>query len=693
MKNLSHTLQLDTFYKYGIGLFIAILCLFHLWLFFGLIVYVYILRKQINILFLCFLFLCIYLPYVYINQPIDEHIEDIFMVVDMDDYDTYQRLTVKKGLKKFHLYTYQDTYHIGDEVYLNGELTLYKEKTTLYGFDAKTYFLGHGIYGTIEYENIMIVGHKFHINQLRDHLMQDVKAYESSYLNAFLFGEHIKDEHIKSIYEDFNIIYLFTISGMHIYVLVLLLKKMMFYLNFRENYQHMVIILLILFLCILNQFHYAVLRVVMIYLLKIWNKKYKLTFQHLDLICIAFYLMLLFNIHFIFHQGFLMTFIILMTIELLHPLYQSFGLYIKPLIITTLITIVLVPFLSEIHLLQILCLPIIIMIVIYVIYPLSILSAISVNFYIIFQEITKIFEKLITMLSQHQMSFFIPKLNVYLTLIYYALLIWICFGRYKVNVFKRLFYGSVVMTLLLVYQLNSYQERIVFLDVGQGDTTIVQANECVMVIDSFYGTLSYLKHHGIYRLDYLILTHSDEDHIREAKDIMKTIDVNQVLISEYDNNYPDFNQKAVRVKAHDKIMCGNLSLHILGPLKSYEVNNNNSIVIKFEYDYKVFLFTGDIEKEAESDLVHTYKENLRSDVIKVPHHGSLTSSSIDFLDHVNPNFAVISLKTPNRYNFPSEDVLVRYINKDVTIYRTDQHGTIIYDGKKRKEKWSVHLSI
>ena len=693
MKNLSHTLQLDTFYKYGIGLFIAILCLFHIWLFFGLIMYIYLLRKQINILFFCFLFLCIYLPFAYINQPTDNDIEDIFRIVDIDDYEFYQRLTLKKGIKKYHFYTYQNIYNIGDEIYLNGEISLYKERTTQYGFDVKMYFLGHGIYGTINSEEILIVAHKFHINELRDHLMQGVKEQSSSYLNAFIFGEHIKDEHTKSIYEDFNIIYLFTVSGMHLFVLVLLFKKAMFYLNFRENYQHMVIIFLLLFLCLLNQFHYAVLRVMLIYLLRVFNKKYKCSFQHLDLICMAFFIMIIFNIHWLFNQGFLLTFLILITIELFHPLYHSFAIYIKQLIITTLITIVLVPFFSEIYILQILCLPIIISVIIYIIYPLAILSSLSLNFFTIFQSMIIVFEKFIKLLSNHQVSFYIPKFNIYLTLIYYGLFIWICFGKNKIYVFKRFFYACLLMITLVIYQLRFYQERIVFLDVGQGDTTIIQANACEMVIDSFHGTLDFLTNHGIYHLDYLVLTHSDEDHILEAENIIKTINVDTILISEYDDNYPDFKQKTIGVEAFDKFICGNLVLNILGPLKSYNNDNNNSIVLRFNYDHKDFLFTGDIETEAELDLIRAHKELLRSDVIKVPHHGSLTSSSIEFLAYVNPSFAVISLKTPNSYGFPSEDVLSRYINKHATIYRTDQHGTIIYHGKKRKEKWSVYLSI
>lgn len=627
------------------------------------------------------------------NQSIEHDVDDVFMIVDIDNYDDYQRLTLKKGFRKFHLYSYQDTYQIGDEVYAIGEISLYKEKTNLFGFDIKTYFLGHGIYGSIDLKEMHVVGHKFHMNQLREYLMDNTKERSSSYIHAFIFGEKIKDQDIKLIYDNFNIIYLFTISGMHIYVLILLLKKGMFYLNFRENYQHVVIIFVFIILCIFNQFHYAVLRVFIIYILKIFNKKYKLSFQHLDLIFIAFYLMVFFNIHLLYHQGFLLTFLILVTIELLHPLYQSFGIYIKQLTMTTLITLVLIPFFSEIHILQILCLPIIIALVIYMIYPLALLASISSNIYYIFQKIVEQFENIIMLLSSHQISIYVPKFNIYLIFIYYSLFIWICFSKNKVYVIKRFFFACMIMTMLLIYQIRTYQERIVFLDVGQGDTSIIQADSCQMVIDSFQGTLDFLKNHGIYHLDYLVLTHSDEDHILEAKDIIKYIDVDTILISEYDRNYPDFKQKTIPVKAYDKFVCGDISINILGPLKPYNNDNNHSLVLKFKYDDKDFLFTGDIEIEAEQDLISTYKEKLKSDVIKVPHHGSLTSSSVDFLTYVNPSYAVISLKTPNSYGFPSKDVLLRYNNNDVTIYRTDQHGTIIYQGKKRKEKWSSYLSI
>ncbi|AUD62570.1 hypothetical protein BK010_02825 [Tenericutes bacterium MO-XQ] len=694
MKNLNHTLQLDHLYIYGIGLFIAVFGLFHPWAFLGLFVYMYKLRKRINMLFFCVLFLLIYLPFLLTMKKGDQNIDEILMVTDIEHKENYQRLTLKHGYKKYHLYLYDNLYQIGDRLWIKGDLIEYKSKTSTYGFDAKMYFLGHGIYAKIESTDVTYVDHQFHPNSIREALMSKSQDdINSSYIHAFIFGEKISDDHVKSIYEEFNIVYLFTISGMHIYMLITLFKKILFHLNFRLYAQHLFIISILIGLCFLNQFHYGVLRVLFIYVITILNKRYKLYLERIDMIFIAFYIMLIINIHYIYHQGFLMTFLILITIELLHPLYQSLNVLLKSLFISFVISVMMIPFLSRIDLLVVMCLPIIISIVIYLLYPLAILGSISKNFLYVFNIIIEFFEKIIGLLSIKQITFYIPKFNVYITLLFYGLLIWICFGKSKHRVIKRIFISAFCFFLVMMIQLKTYQERIVFLDVGQGDTTIIQVDNCNMVIDSFEGTLDYLVDHGMFHLDYLILTHSDQDHILEAVDITKSIDVKELILSAYDDNYPMFNQKAMSVKAYDKFKCGTIDLNILGPIRKYDLDNNNSIVLKFTYDQKVFLFAGDIEKEAEIDLINSYHHTLKSDILKVPHHGSITSSSESFLTYVNPAYAIISLKTPNRYGFPSQDVLLRYIKNQTIIYRTDQQGTITYHGKRRKEKWSSYLSI
>ena len=694
MKNSSHTLLFDDIYKYGIGLFIAILGLFHAWMFILLSVYMFIMRKQINLFLFCFLFLILYLPYGLTERKIDENIDQIYKVIDIDQYDHYERLTIKKSYHKFHLYVYEESYQIGDKLWITGKYLPYKEETSLHGFNLKRYFLSHGVYGKIDADSVIFVNHQFHLNNLRyDIINMKQKEDDSSYIYAFLFGENIKDEDIKSIYENFSIIYLFTVSGMHIYVLIRGIKKILFLLNFRLLSQHIIILTLLMIVCFLNQFQYAVLRVLFIYMITILNKKYKLYLGHLDIIFIAFYLILLINIHYIYHQGFLMTFIILISIELLHPLYQSLHPFLKSLCLSMIITAVMIPFLSMIQVLLIMCLPVIIILVIYIMYPLAILSFISANFLMIFNNLTHIFESFIEILSMKQITFYMPAFTIFMTLTYYALLIWICFGKHKIRIFRRTFLSAIVIIFLMIFQVQSYEERIIFLDVGQGDTTIIQTHSCHMMIDSYHGSFEYLKDHGINHLDYLILTHSDEDHILEAIHITKKIRVNNVLLSLYDNNYPNFQQKPIKVKAYDQLMCGDIKIDILGPLRAYEKDNDNSIVLKFNYDDKDFLFTGDIELEAEQDLLNIHKENLKSDVIKIPHHGSITSSSEVFIKYVNPTYGIISLKTPNRYGFPNQDVLFRYIKNQVVIYRTDQQGTIIYHGKKRKEKWTSYLSI
>jgi len=236
-----------------------------------------------------------------------------------------------------------------------------------------------------------------------------------------------------------------------------------------------------------------------------------------------------------------------------------------------------------------------------------------------------------------------------------------------------------------------YHERITFLDVSLGDSTIIESNGCVIIVDAYQNVLSYIRKMGIQKVDYLILTHSDQDHIKEAKSIIENIKVNHLVLSYYDENYPIYQANILFLKHGDEIKCNQLKLNIIGPLKKYTNDNDNSLVIQFVFDKKTFLLTGDIENDAESDLADYYKHKLKSDVLKVSHHGSNTSSTKKFLDYVNPSVAIISTGYLNRYDFPSINVLNRIMTYNVMIYRTDFHGSVVYDMRKKNSKWKFYI--
>lgn len=692
MKRLDHILHLDEFYKVGFALFIFILGFFYIWFFLIFFMYMIWMRKQIHILFLIILIIVISLCYALLTNFNQEYIQGNVKVVSIDLYDEYARYTVKFKRYKFHFYSGLETYQLGDILYIKADIIPYQTQTVDFGFNLKSYFLAFHVYGKLDIKDVELIGHTYHMYQIREMLKTKMDDLASkTYVASFIFGEKIKDAQTSQSYANFDILYLFTISGLHVYVLILFLKRILFVLNVSQRFQDTSIIFIYIFISYLNLFSFAVLRLLIIYIIRIVNKKFEMNMQNLDMICLTFLMLVILNTGLIFHQGFILTFLILVFLELLHPLLVQYPNYIKKIMMSMMISIIILPFFQDIYIFQMLLLPFIILIITSVLYPFAILTFIFPVIDDLYHIILNIFEKLILNLSTYQVSFFIPKFNIYQIVLYYGLFTYICFSNGLKQSLKR------IMILILFMSLSQYMlnqihiENITFLDVGQGDTTIINTHECKVVIDAFEGTTSYLKNQGIYKLDYLILTHSHEDHIKEAKMVMDAIDVKQVIVSYYDYRYPFYEQNILRIKAKDQIACGQINFNFMGPLRDYENENNDSLVFQIHYDSKTFLFTGDIEAEAEKELINVYHKMLRSDVIKVPHHGSITSSTKEFLDMVNPSYAVISLDLYNSFGFPAENVITRYKEIRCVIYRTDINGTISYHKRNRKEKWATFL--
>lgn len=229
-----------------------------------------------------------------------------------------------------------------------------------------------------------------------------------------------------------------------------------------------------------------------------------------------------------------------------------------------------------------------------------------------------------------------------------------------------------------------------FLDTNQGDSTILTHQGCIIVIDAYQKVQETLSSLGIETIDYLILTHSDTDHTKEAEQLIKDFHVKTLILSAHDI-YQDYQVPTKRVKAHDQIQCKDLRLNVLGPLEIYPDSNNNSIVLQFLFNDQTFLLAGDIEQKAEYDLATYYRHQLKSDVLKVSHHGSNTSTTDVFLSYVHPRIAIISAGYQNKFGFPHHEVLQRLKMEHIETYRTDLHGSIIFLPSKKKEKWMTYI--
>jgi competence protein ComEC len=241
-----------------------------------------------------------------------------------------------------------------------------------------------------------------------------------------------------------------------------------------------------------------------------------------------------------------------------------------------------------------------------------------------------------------------------------------------------------------------------FIDVGQGDATLVRSGEHAMLIDAGdndKGTYlqNYLQKQGVDELDLLLLTHPDSDHIGGAPVILTKFDVNTVFMSDFVKDNSTYEK--VLQALEDQVLTwsspepgssfalGDAVLDFVGPNKPYDDPNNSSLAFVLNYGETRFLFTGDTEEEGEQDILDAGWD-IRADVYQVGHHGSSTSSSSAFLDAISPTFAVISCGIDNSYGHPHAEVLNRLRERKVKLFRTDEQGSIIASSDGTTITWN-----
>ncbi|MDC0764228.1 MBL fold metallo-hydrolase [Brevibacillus sp. AG] len=233
-----------------------------------------------------------------------------------------------------------------------------------------------------------------------------------------------------------------------------------------------------------------------------------------------------------------------------------------------------------------------------------------------------------------------------------------------------------------------------FIDVGQGGSQlIISPTGKTILIDAGNNdkeqvVTDYLKKENVKKVDILIGTHPDADHTGGMDAVIRNFEIGKVYMPKVQSNTKTFEsviteiaKKGLKVstaKAGLKLEWEpNASVEMIAPIGTYQDANEMSAVIHLTYGNNSFLFMGDAEGESESDLLKS-QVNIKSDVLLVGHHGSKTSTSQEFLDKVNPSYAVIQSGKGNKYGHPTDAVLNRLSEKGIKIYRNDEQGNIVF---------------
>lgn len=242
---------------------------------------------------------------------------------------------------------------------------------------------------------------------------------------------------------------------------------------------------------------------------------------------------------------------------------------------------------------------------------------------------------------------------------------------------------------------NTNTLDITYLDVGQADSILIQNKGHNMLIDAGNNEdgpllVQYFKEQNITKFDYLITTHPHEDHIGGMDDIINNFDIEKIYIPDVTTTTKTFLDvlEAIEKKnmtydvpnINQNFTLGNTLFQVIYTGNDKKNLNNSSIILKATFKNTSYLFTGDATSEVEKKILN---KNIQATVLKVGHHGSKYSTTTDFLNKVNPKYAIISVGKNNSYNHPNQVTINKLKKKNIEIHRTDQEGSIFLksDGK------------
>lgn len=569
----------------------------------------------------------------------------------------------------------------GDKIKVTGVLKEPSTNNIFNNFNYKKYLYNKKIYYIIEASKIdKIQNNNNHIYTIKNLLYTRINNLKSSsYIKALLFGDNKLDKEIKTSYQTNGISHLFSVSGFHINFITSIIYFYLDRITYNKKIKYITVdIFLVLYLLLCNTT--SLLRCTVMNILLSINYLLKLNIKKIDIVLLTLILCIIINPFIIYDIGFIYSYTISFFLILYKNKYKTNNKLLKIIYISIISFLVSLPIniytSYEINFLSIILNIIIVPIVSLILLPLSLLTLIFPILDNILYLITSILEKISLYTSNINIfKLILSKPSIILIIIYYLVIILI--------LSKKKHYYLILILLIFHKTIPLYNSNleVVMFDVGEADSMLIStpSKRVNILIDTgreidINNIIIYLKSIGITKLNYLIITHGDEDHIGGALYLIDNFKVDNVIL-----NKGDYTELEVELITHlknknikytnniNKIPLLGSYMYLLNT-KKFSNENDNSIVTYFEYQKYKFLFMGDSSSKTEEYLINNY--NLTNiSFLKVGHHGSNTSSSSLFINKINPKVSLISVGRNNLYHHPSKEVLTNLSNS--VIYRTD----------------------
>ena len=589
----------------------------------------------------------------------------------------------------------------GDKLQVNGSISKPKNNTIPNLFNYKKYLERKKIYNIVYADSVKKISNNENIiYYIKNKLIERIDNIPKSkmYIKAFVLG--LKDEINKDVlssYSENGISHLFAISGMHISLFSMVIFFFIKKISYNNYYNYLVVLTFLIFYMLILDSPISVVRTIVMFIIFAINKLFNLKISRVDLMILVFIVISLFDPYVIYEISFQFSYVISFFLVVFNKkinnsknkkLYMSFICFLVsfPIVIYNFYQVSLISILLNLFMIPFVSI---------IIFPLSIITLI----FPFLDNLLYIFIKILESISLFINKFDIFKLqlskpSLILVIIYYILIIF--------SIYNRKYLVLFILTIIIHKNYTYFDNNlnVLYLDVNQGDSTLITYKNNTILIDTggsyFYDNMSlsrtipYLKSIGRNKINYLILTHGDYDHMGESINLIENFKVEKVIFN--CGEFNDLEKELIKVLEKKKIKyyscikelnTDNSKLYFL-QTKEYDNENDNSNVIYIELDGYKFMLMGDSGIEKEKDILDKY--NICDiDVLKVGHHGSKTSSDKKFIDEIKPKYSIISVGKNNRYGHPNKEVLDTLI--DSKIYRTDQDGSIMF--KIRKDKLQI----